>query len=56
MENLFLATVDNAIAQGQGHFTALQDLNTCNHIFDLILKEKQMTNVLLAHWNIIAIK
>ena len=41
------------IAQGQGHFTSLQDLNTCNHLFDIILKEKQTTNVSLAHWNII---
>jgi hypothetical protein len=31
------------IAQGQGHFTSLQDLNTCNHLFDIILKEKQMS-------------
>jgi hypothetical protein len=37
------------IAQGQGHFTSLQDLNTGNHLFAIILKEKQTTNVLLAH-------
>jgi hypothetical protein len=31
----------------QGHFTAFQDLNTCNHLFDPILK-KQTTN---KHWS-----